>query len=96
MTDQEWAAIWRATGERLRLAREALGITIEEAAASCGALPSTFVRYEAGGRQRGHKLCDFARKYNVSLDYLFCGDTRRLGEHLVRASKGKVAILKVR
>lgn len=95
MTDQE-KAFWRAAGERIRLAREALGITIEEAAASCGASSRTFRRYEAGERQRGHKLLDFAEKYNVSLDYVFCGDTRVLGKHLALASNGKIAILKVR
>ena len=66
---------WRLRGHRLRVTRLALGITEKEAADAHGVSLQTYRRWEAGGQQRGSQFVDFAEKYNVSLNWLVCGET---------------------
>jgi transcriptional regulator with XRE-family HTH domain len=65
----------RAFGERMRRAREILGIGEAEAAAACLITLRTYRRWEAGLRFYNHwlGLPSFALKYNVSLDWLYAG-----------------------
>jgi len=86
---------WRAVGRRLRVMRGALGLTEQQAAKGFGVSLRTYRRYEAGQRQRSAvPAVNFARRYNVSLDWLFDGDRHRIGRCLSH-SAGKIAILPV-
>jgi transcriptional regulator with XRE-family HTH domain len=85
---------WRAVGRRLRVTRSALGITEQKVAEAFGVSLRTYRRYESGRRQRSAApAVNFARRYDVSLDWIFDGDTDRIGHHLTR---GKIAILPAR
>ena len=84
---------WRLRGHRLRVTRLALGITEKEAADAHGVSLQTYRRWEAGGQQRGSQFVDFAEKYNVSLNWLVCGETAHIGAHLAKHTSSKVAIL---
>lgn len=85
---------WHAVGYRLRLTRSALGITEHQAAEAFDVSLRTYRRYEAGRRQRSAApAVNFARRYHVSLDWIFDGDTDRIGRHLTR---GKIVILPAR
>jgi transcriptional regulator with XRE-family HTH domain len=85
---------WIATGRRFRLARLALGLTESDAAEACGVSLRSYQGYEAGKRQRSMiPACEFSERFDVSLDWLFCGDTSRIRRHLAKGSIGKVAIL---
>jgi DNA-binding XRE family transcriptional regulator len=66
---------WRAVGNRLRVTRIVLGITEQEAAAGFGVTLKTYRNYEAGRPQRsGRSGRAFARKHNISLDWLYGGE----------------------
>ena len=87
----------REVGRRLRLARLALGLTEKEAAKACRVTLRTYRGWEAGARPMSatseFKLIEFACDHDVSLDWLFRDDPRRLGRHLTKNLGGKLAIL---
>ena len=83
----------REFGHRLRVTRIALGITEAQAATAAGRSVDTWRKYEATGK--GHctqAVCRFASHYDVSLDWIFCGDPRGRAHRM----EGKVAILPVK
>jgi len=84
----------RAIGHRLRVTRNVLGISADEAASAAGVAVKTWLRWEAGHQMNGcfHLLC-FARKYDVNLGWLITGETLHLGAHLAKQATGKIAIL---
>jgi transcriptional regulator with XRE-family HTH domain len=85
---------WIATGQRFRLARLAIGLSEADAATACGIPLRSYQGYEAGKRQRSMiAACKFSESFDVSLDWLFHGDTSRIRRHLAKGSIGKVAIL---
>jgi transcriptional regulator with XRE-family HTH domain len=88
---------WDAVGRRMSLARLALGISEQEAAAAWQVTLRTYRKYEAGAPQRsiGPLLC-FADRHDVSIDWLICGDPACLKRHLTSRAEGKVAILGAR
>ena len=80
-------------GHRLRVTRLALGITEAQAATVSGRSVDTWRKYEATGKGHCTKaVVRFAGHYDVSLDWIFCGDPRGLPQ----PTKGKVAILPVK
>jgi transcriptional regulator with XRE-family HTH domain len=84
----------RAIGHRLRVTRNVLGITAEEAASAARVAVKTWLRWEAGQRMKGcFHLLSFARKYDVSLGWLISGETIHVGAHLAKQATGKTAIL---
>jgi transcriptional regulator with XRE-family HTH domain len=83
-------------GHRLRVTRIALGLTEQEAAEAFGVALATYRKYENRGlpeRASGLNVMAFARKYRVSMDWLFDGDPSNVKRHVV---KGKVAVLPVK
>jgi transcriptional regulator with XRE-family HTH domain len=86
---------YRAFGNRLRITRLTLGVTEAEAAAACCVTPRTYRRWEAGHpvSESNFGWLEFAEKYDVSLDWLWCGDGSRLGRHLTAKTNGTLAIL---
>jgi hypothetical protein len=81
---------WPAIGRRMQIARHALGITEQGAAAAWDVTLRTYRKWEAGAPQRGtfNVVC-FAKKYDVSLDWLIVGDATRLRRHLRRTRKAR-------
>lgn len=80
-------------GHRLRVTRIALGLTEKETAAAHKVTLATYRGWEAGGRTYAPESCvDFAKRFDVSLDWLVCGEADRVKRHL---QLGKVAILQV-
>jgi transcriptional regulator with XRE-family HTH domain len=86
---------WAASGRRLRVTRLALGISEKDAASAYGVTLQTYRKYENGAPERGSAFVDFAEKYDVSIDWLICGTSARLGSHLTKNRGGKIAILPV-
>jgi transcriptional regulator with XRE-family HTH domain len=86
---EESLAWYRDFGRRLRLTRSALGITEVEAAAACLITLRTYRRREAGlPYRRWHLgLVSFAKKYDVSLNWLLAGS----GEMRAAAAKARSA-----
>ena len=83
----------RHFGRRLRVTRIALGITEAQAAKVAGRSVDTWRKYEATGKGHCTKaVVRFAGHYDVSLDWIVCGDPRGLPQ----STKGKVAILPVK
>lgn len=61
-------------GERLRQAREALGLSVEEAAAAFGSAYSTYAAHENGTTAYTlNAAIEYAKRYKVSLDWLVHG-----------------------
>jgi hypothetical protein len=89
MIEQEW----RDYGHRLRVTRLALDLFEKEAADTHGVTVRTYRKYENGGRQRGQGFVASVKRYNVSFHWLMSGETSRLGTHLAKRARGKVAIL---
>ncbi len=87
---------WRPFGLRLRTARIALGLTEAEAAKAAGVTIGTWRRYEAGGRVRTRAMVKFCGLYSVNLDWLICGDARRISPTLKGNARGKIVFLQVR
>jgi transcriptional regulator with XRE-family HTH domain len=84
----------RAIGHRLRVTRNVLGITAEEAASAARVAVKTWIRWEAGHQMKGClHLLSFARKYDVSLGWLITGETLHVGAHLAKQATGKIVIL---
>jgi hypothetical protein len=54
----------------------------------------TLRKYENGAEPMTKQFLNFGHAFDVSLDYLACGDTRWLQSHLTKFTPGKVAILK--
>lgn len=69
----------RAIGNRLTKIREVMGLTQTKFARSIGVTQGTVAGWEGGhrppGLKIGHALCD---KYNLTLDYIYRGDTSGL------------------
>lgn len=86
---------WRGYGRRLRLARLTLGVTEGEAAAALGITLQTYRRWEARRWPpvSAGPVLAFAEIYNVSIDWLICGEGFGLGPHLTTRTAGKLAIL---
>jgi transcriptional regulator with XRE-family HTH domain len=84
-------------GHRLRVTRIALGLTEEQAAAAGGRSVDTWRKYEATGKGRcTAALLQFCRQYDVSLDWLVCGDTARVGGHLAKQAQGTIVVLPIK
>jgi hypothetical protein len=91
---QRWPKLdWATIGRRLRTTRIALEISEQEAADGFGVSLMTYRGYEAGRTQRGAGFASFARRYEVSIDWLMDGQAAGIGRHLAEDAKGKVAIL---
>jgi transcriptional regulator with XRE-family HTH domain len=90
----DWCAVYR----RLRIARLTLGLTEPEAAAAAGVTLRTYRKWEADHDRpaRTEPMLAFAEAYDVSLDWLICGEGGWLGRHLTAGSAGKLAILPTR
>ena len=85
------------TGHRLRVTRIALGLSEKQAAADYGITLRTYRKWEDGARPRDcwrttQGYIAFARKYDVSIDWLIVGDTNIL-RHLAVNRGARVAIL---
>jgi transcriptional regulator with XRE-family HTH domain len=89
----EWCRMFR---HQLVVMRSALGMTEQEAADAFRVTLRTYRRWENGEEPRNStsKIVDFCRRYRVSIDWLLAGDTSRVGDHLTKHTKGKVAILR--
>jgi transcriptional regulator with XRE-family HTH domain len=86
---------WLHVGHRYRVARLALGLTEEEAAAAAGVTVKTWHKWENAGPRRTRRLgpLDFAVKFDVSIGWLFCGQGSDVGRHLAEDADGPIAIL---
>jgi transcriptional regulator with XRE-family HTH domain len=86
---------WLHVGHRYRVARLALGLTEEEAAAAAGVAVRTWRKWERTGPRRARRLgpLDFAARFDVSIGWLFCGQGSDIGRHLARGAHGSIAIL---
>ncbi|TAA48938.1 helix-turn-helix transcriptional regulator [Shinella sp. JR1-6] len=61
-------------GERLRQAREAIGLSVEEASIAFGAAYSTYAAHENGTTPYTlNAAIEYAKRYKVSLDWLVHG-----------------------
>jgi transcriptional regulator with XRE-family HTH domain len=73
-------------GERLRLTRQALGMTQAAFAKHVGIARNTFNQYETGVNQlsieNAHALCD---AYKLTFDWLYRGDVGQLPHTLATA-----------
>jgi transcriptional regulator with XRE-family HTH domain len=66
---------WSRHGHRLRVTRLTLRLSEQECAKAHGVTLATYRKWEAGGEQRGNDgTLRFARKFNISLDWLISGD----------------------
>lgn len=96
MSARQTHPIDSAIGHRLRVVRAALGLTEREAADAFGVTLRTYRRYEAGCvGNRPLTIVRFACRYAISLDWIIYGESDRIGPHLAKDAKGKVAILPV-
>jgi transcriptional regulator with XRE-family HTH domain len=86
---------WSNVGLRYRVARLALGLTEEEAAAAASVTVKTWRKWENNGPARAGHLgpLDFAAKFNVSIAWLFYGEGLGIGSHLAQNATGVIAIL---
>jgi hypothetical protein len=83
----------RRNSASVSLCLYSLGISEQGAAEAFGLSLATYRKYELLGipkRASTSKLLKFARKYELSLDWLLDGDTSGVRRHL---TKGKLAIL---
>ncbi len=75
-----------AIGVRLRLTREAMGITQVEFAGRAGIAPNTYNQYEAGKNfpqiEYAQRLCD---AHGLTLDWIYRGDLSNLSYQLAEA-----------
>jgi hypothetical protein len=79
---------------RLRVTRIALGISEKEAAASAHRGVRTWRKYETTGKGRvDYPVVLFCQRYDVSLDWIICGDPSNVRAHLAKRAQGKIAIL---
>jgi transcriptional regulator with XRE-family HTH domain len=93
--DQSDIEFWRDVGRRYRVARLALGLTVEQAATAAGVTVRTWRKWENNGpRYAGHLgPLDFAARFDVSIGWLFCGRGVGIGRHLSQQTNGAIAIL---
>lgn len=86
---EERLAWYRVFGSRLCITRQALGITEVEAAAAWRITLRTYQKWEAGlpGRCKHSGLLSFAKKYDVSFNWLLDGS----GEMRAAAAKARSA-----
>jgi len=93
--DQSDREFWIHVGHRYRVARLALGLTEHEAAAAASVTVRTWRKWENNGPRRAGHLgpLDFAARFDVSVDWLFCGRGVDIGSHLAQHSHGVIAIL---
>lgn len=79
---------------RLGVTRIVLGITEKEAAAAAHRGLRTWRKYETTGKGRvDFPVVLFCQRYDVSLDWLICGDPSNVRAHLAKQARGKIAIL---
>jgi hypothetical protein len=79
---------------RLRVTRIVLGITEKEAAAAAHRDLRTWRKYETTGKGRiDFPVVLFCQRYDVSLNWLICGDPSKVRAHLAKRARGKIAIL---
>lgn len=75
-----------AIGQRLELTREAIGLKQGDFAREAGLSQSRYSQYESGGKQpsidAANQLCD---RYNLTLDWIYRGDTSGLRYPLASA-----------
>ena len=65
-------------GERLRLCREAAGLTQDELAAMCGTYKQNISRYETSAREPNIRIAGkLANTLGVSLEYLQFGEEKK-------------------
>jgi transcriptional regulator with XRE-family HTH domain len=87
----EW---YRDFGHRLRVSRILLGLTEEKAAAAAGRTVTTWRRYEATGMGNiTGPILLFSERFNINLDWLFCGEGGGVRAHSYQNVTGKIAIL---
>jgi hypothetical protein len=85
----EW---YREFGHRLRVTRIALDLTEEEAAAAAGRTVETWRRYEETGMGNiTGPILLVTKRYNISLDWLFCAAGG--GGRAHKSMPGRIAIL---
>lgn len=78
-------------GERIRHAREAAGLTLEQLANICGVPQMTLWRYERGDFKPGaEKLASIAQALGVTQERLCPPPTVRAAESQRRSPKGQV------
>ena len=80
-------------GDRLRQAREALGLSVEEAAIAFGAAYSTYAAHENGTTPFTLSAAiEYARRYKVSIDWLVHGGTQGPGERVKSDTTSEAAL----
>ncbi|QUB75835.1 helix-turn-helix transcriptional regulator [Prevotella melaninogenica] len=77
-------------GERLKGLREALDISVQEMAETCGISEEKYLKMETGESELSvSKLYKVSRKYGISLDALMFGEEPRMNSYfLTRKGKG--------
>ena len=77
-------------GERLKGLREALDISVQEMAETCGISEEKYLKMETGESELSvSKLYKVSHKYDVSLDALMFGEEPRMNSYfLTRKGKG--------
>jgi transcriptional regulator with XRE-family HTH domain len=69
-----------AISERLRLTREALGLTMSEWCRQCGIATNTWANYESGLRRISvDEAFKVARAFHITLDWIYRGRDEGLG-----------------
>jgi hypothetical protein len=83
----------RRYGLRIHLTRLALNLSEEQAATEWGCTVPTYRKWVAG-ETRGMKMkhiLPFVARHDINLDWLICGDHRKIGG--LFGAPGKIAIL---
>ena len=78
----------KAIGERLRLTREAMGLTQAEFARQARVSPSAYNQYEKGRiRPAIDQAVRMREAHKITLDWIYCGDNSGLRVQLADAIK---------
>ncbi len=83
---------YRDFAHRLRVTRIILAVSEKEAAARAGVSLATYRKWESEGRLSTEPALRFAEAFDISVEWLFAGETAFIGRHLSRA-RGKVVLL---
>jgi transcriptional regulator with XRE-family HTH domain len=77
-----------AIGERLRFSREVLGHTQREFAKRAGISVTAYNQYETGTtKPRVENAIRLREEYNLTLDWIYCGDPSGLPDQLAQGIK---------